>query len=552
MDFNAALQDVGDFGLYQKLLCIFLVVPSASLCALVYFTQFFTILVPNHRCRLSEDDTYQHNASIFNTSIPYEDVNGLWVPKMCEMYDPSSVVYISEEGYYTSNVSTSCQYGWVYDFSELYPTIATEMNWVCDNDQLPYQSQTIFYVGTSLGCIVFGLVADRLILDICRTRPLSLILSFNCRVAGLECFTNSFLPLIFRFFVGLQYLFSKILFVLSLEYIGVKKRTIVIIIWSMGYIVFSAICPWIAYGLRDWRLLCIITSAPLAAIPVFGKFVPESASWLLTQGRKKEAVKLLKTVARINKREYPEEFGERCYDKNNEDTSKDTTVLDLFRTPRLRLNNVVLAITWFVVYCCYHTNTQNASNLGTNVYDSFTYSSLVEIPALFVILFGIDWLGRRWPVAFSSLAAGIAGLIILIIPRDAIKAHLGLALIQRVTITIVYNVIMQYSAELLPTVLRGRGLAFLRLMGTLGLYLSPSIVYLSMTLPGLPLVVSGILMLLVSAFTLSLPETLHKHLPHSIEEGEMFGKNQNLLDCPCMNKSSMESDEDADSPTEKA
>lgn len=37
---------------------------------------------------------------------------------------------------------------------------------------------------------------------------------------------------------------------------------------------------------------------------------------------------------------------------------------------------------------------------------------------------------------------------------------------------------MQYSAELLPTVLRGRGLAFLRFMGTLGLYLSPSIVYL--------------------------------------------------------------------------
>ncbi|GIX68620.1 carcinine transporter, partial [Caerostris extrusa] len=337
-----------------------------------------------------------------------------------------------------------------------------------------------------------------------------------------------------------------------LEYIGVKKRTIVIIIWSMGYIIFSAICPWIAYGLRDWRLLCIITSAPLAAVPLFGKFVPESASWLLTQGRKKEAVKLLRTVARINKKEYPEEFGEKCFDMGKEEENKSTTVLDLFKTPRLRLNNMVLAITWFVVYCCYHTNTQNASNLGTNVYDSFMYSSLVEIPALFVILFGIDWLGRRWPVAFSSFAAGIAGLVILIIPRDAIKTYLGLALIQRVTITIVYNVIMQYSAELLPTVLRGRGLAFLRLMGTLGLYISPSIVYLSMTMPGLPLVVSGILMLLVSAFTLYLPETLHKHLPHSIEEGEMFGRNQNLLDCPCMNKSTMDSDENPESTMERA
>ncbi|GFV39968.1 carcinine transporter [Trichonephila clavipes] len=386
-------------------------------------------------------------------------------------------------------------------------------------------------------------------------RP-SIILSYVIAcVAGIgSAFTTSFYTFnILRFFVGATIIpLSEDPYVLSLEYIGVKKRTIVIIIWSMGYILFSAICPWIAYGLRDWRLLCIITSAPLAAVPLFGKFVPESASWLLTQGRKKEAVKLLKTVARINKKEYPEEFGERCYDKNNEQDNYNTTVLDLFKTPRLRLNSLVLAIVWFVVYCCYHTNTQNASNLGTNVYDSFTYSSLVEIPALFVILFGIDWLGRRWPVAFSSLAAGLAGLVILIIPRDAIKTHLGLALIQRVTITIVYNVIMQYSAELLPTVLRGRGLAFLRLMGTLGLYLSPSIVYLSMAMPGLPLVVSGVLMLLVSAFTLTLPETLHKHLPHSIEDGEMFGKNQNVLDCPCIHKSNVDCDDEPEAATEKA
>lgn len=548
MDFNAVLQDVGDFGLYQKLLCIFLVVPSASLCALVYFTQFFTILVPDHRCKLSEEDAFQHNVStLFNISVPYEVVNGHLLPKKCEMYDVFNTSYISD---IDSNITVSCQNGWVYDFNELYPTIATEMNWVCDNDQLPYQSQTIFYVGTSLGCVVFGLIADRF-----GRRP-SIILSYVIAcVAGIgSAFTTSFYTFnVLRFFVGATIIpLSEDPYVLSLEYIGVKKRTIVIIIWSMGYILFSAICPWIAHGLRDWRLLCIITSAPLAAVPLFGKFVPESASWLLTQGRKKEAVKLLKTVARINKKEYPEEFGERCYDKNNENDNFNTTVLDLFKTPRLRLNSLVLAIIWFIVYCCYHTNTQNASNLGTNVYDSFTYSSLVEIPALFVILFGIDWLGRRWPVAFSSLAAGLAGLVILIIPRDAIKTHLGLALIQRVTITIVYNVIMQYSAELLPTVLRGRGLAFLRLMGTLGLYLSPSIVYLSMTMPGLPLVVSGVLMLLVSAFTLTLPETLHKHLPHSIEDGEMFGKNQNILDCPCINKSNMDSDDEPEPATEKA
>ncbi|GFV39961.1 carcinine transporter [Trichonephila clavipes] len=76
------------------------------------------------------------------------------------MYDVSNISYISDINY-SNNTTVNCPNGWVYDFRELYPTIATEMNWVCDNDQLPYQSQTIFYVGTSLGCVVFGLIADR-------------------------------------------------------------------------------------------------------------------------------------------------------------------------------------------------------------------------------------------------------------------------------------------------------------------------------------------------------------------------------------------------------
>lgn len=535
MDFNFVLQEVGDFGIYQKLLCLFLVIPSACLCALVYFAQFFIIMVPDHHCKLHEEAKFADVTFInSNTSVSFEESSEISL-NQCEMYVTSELFSNVTTDV---NKTTGCLYGWVYNFTELYPTIATEMDWVCDKDQRPYESQTIFYIGTSIGCIVFGLIADRF-----GRRP-SIILSYIIAcVAGIAtAFQTSLIGFNFlRFFVGATIIpLSEDPYVLSLEYIGVKKRTIVIILWSMGYILFSAICPWIAYALHDWRLLCIITSVPLAIIPILGKFIPESASWLLTRGRKNEAVKLLKTVAQVNGREYPEEFDVTCCDNAAEEADLNVTALDLFRTPRLRRNSLVLAVTWFIVYCCYHTNTQNASNLGTNIYDSFTYSALVEIPALIIILFGIDWLGRRWPIVFSSLIAGLAGIIIIILPKDATKTYLSFALIQRVTLATIYNIIMQYSAELLPTVLRGRGLAFLRFMGTLGLYLSPSIVYLSLKTPGLPLVVSGALLFVVSAITITLPETLHQHLPHTISEGESFGKDQRILDCPCLFKEKKE------------
>jgi hypothetical protein len=60
-------------------------------------------------------------------------------------------------------------------------------------------------------------------------------------------------------------------FTLGLEYIGVEKRTLAIIAWTFGYILASILCPWIAYALKSWRLLCIVTSAPLLLFIISAK-----------------------------------------------------------------------------------------------------------------------------------------------------------------------------------------------------------------------------------------------------------------------------------------
>ena len=52
----------------------------------------------------------------------------------------------------------------------------------------------------------------------------------------------------------------------------------------------------------------------------------------------------------------------------------------------------------------------------------------------------------------------------------------------------------------------------------------------------LPLMIMGGLMVAGGAFALMLPETLHQHLPQTLEEGELFGKEfgyrQWLTCCP--------------------
>lgn len=55
-----------------------------------------------------------------------------------------------------------CENGWEYSFSEIpYSTIATELDWVCDNAYLPTVSQSIFFCGAIIGGLLFGWIADR-------------------------------------------------------------------------------------------------------------------------------------------------------------------------------------------------------------------------------------------------------------------------------------------------------------------------------------------------------------------------------------------------------
>ena len=54
---------------------------------------------------------------------------------------------------------------------------------------------------------------------------------------------------------------------------------------------------------------------------------------------------------------------------------------------------------------------------GGNLYLDFLYSALVEFPAGFIILVTIDRFGRRYPLATSNLAAGLACFLMIFIPH---------------------------------------------------------------------------------------------------------------------------------------
>lgn len=81
------------------------------------------------------------------------------------------------------------------------------------------------------------------------------------------------------------------------------------------------------------------------------------------------------------------------------------------------------------------------------------------------------------------------------------------------------------ASELYPTVVRGIGMSISGVAGMLGPIFIPLINYLGTeSLMVLPLMVMGGLMVAGGLSALTLPETLHQHLPQTLEEGELFGE----------------------------
>ncbi|EDS27656.1 mfs transporter [Culex quinquefasciatus] len=342
-----------------------------------------------------------------------------------------------------------------------------------------------------------------------------------------------------------------------LEYVGPKWRTFVANM-SIALFFTTASCalPWIAYYLANWKLFAIVTSAPLALAIFTPLLVPESARWLVSQGKVDKAIKILKKFEKINKKTIDpkvyQDFSDSCVRLQEEEAANNNySVLDLFKTPRLRNITILLILIWMAISLVFDGHVRNVGSLGLDLFFTFTVAAATELPADTFLTLTLDRYGRRWLACGTMVASGVFSLLATTVPVGAFSATL--AILGRFSVNISYNIGLQYAAELLPTVVRAQGVAFIHIMGYVASIVAPFVVYLSHVSPSLPLIVLGILGIIGGLLSLMLPETLGHDLPQTLVDGEEFGRGQKIWDFPCLAKKINDDDDDRvdDLPVER-
>ena len=411
---------------------------------------------------------------------------------------------------------------WKYTKPKSYSYV-TEFDLVCDKNMLAALLTGVFFIGGFFVSLITGYVADR------HGRKFVIIVSCITTVcASILCsYVRDVWELIFlRILLGAGACTCyALVLLLLLEFMTPKSRAISTSIYLLSFSASLLLIVGVGYNERDWRKLNLDASLPsISALSLF-LFIPESPRWFLAKKKIDKAVDVLKRIARCNGKPL-----EHIHLKEPHTTTrKHYTYMDLFSHWKVLLITLSLGFVYGAMALVYYQIALESSNLGGDIYETFTLSALADIPSYFVALYTCNRFGRKNTVSVSLFLSGIMiGSIASIPPTHSSRyaIRLALALASKVFVNIGFMGIYIWAFEIFPTVLRSQGFT---VCGCIEKIAALSIPFITSGLQEvnviLPYALIGVIAVLIALVVQVLPET--NKLPTRETYEDMFSDDVN-------------------------
>ncbi|CAH1971044.1 unnamed protein product [Acanthoscelides obtectus] len=397
-----------------------------------------------------------------------------------------SIVFLAPPIEYqcVNNVTKKCTAqctNYVYDRSIFSSTITTEWNLICEKQYLVNLAQTVTMLGILFGNMLFGYLSDRF----GRRNPLVLAVVLQAGSGMAAAFSPWFFGfLVMRFLSALATGGTMITsFVLVMEIVGTEWRTVLGILYQIPFNLGHLLLPVIGYYLRDWRHFQIAISAPSIFLVVYYWILPESPRWELAVGRKENAINTLQKAAKCNKMPTDKiatdvDFYLQTKDINKVEQSKGN-ILDLVRTPIIRMYTIAICFNWLVCGLCFFGVSQFIGQLGGNIFINVALSAVIQVPSTIFACWATKAWGRKKTLIVANILAGVSILLIGFVPSDPAWIKSTLSTIGMFGLALAFPTVYIYSGELFPTVLRNIGVGTSSMCARIGSMVAPFVASLA-------------------------------------------------------------------------
>ena len=140
-----------------------------------------------------------------------------------------------------------------------------------------------------------------------------------------------------------------------------------------------------------------------------------------------------------------------------------------------------LTIEWihrFTSSLLYYGLSFQAQDIGTNIYVTFGWLALAEIPSILLSTYAMQVFGRKKVLCFLLIFGGIA-CIAPVFLTESYRSYLTVfAVLGKSLIAAAFSLIYVYSVEIFPTVLRSSGLGMCSMCSRIGGILAPHLIEL--------------------------------------------------------------------------
>jgi putative MFS transporter len=267
------------------------------------------------------------------------------------------------------------------------------------------------------------------------------------------------------------------------EFSPAKSRGKVIVIlesfWAYGW-VLAALVAFFVIPRFGWRIAFLLGTLPAFYTFVLRRAIPESPRFLLSKGRVKEAMAVVRMVEKATGLAPADETvqqGQAASPARPTDQSLLKNLGELWQRPHLR-RTIMLWILWFTIIFSYYGIFTWLPTLlsagGRGLTKSFQYVliiTLAQIPGYFSAAYLVDKIGRKWTLAPYLFLTAVGAFFFRNAGAPAEILFWG-SFISFFNLG-AWGVVYTYTPELYPTRIRGTGVGWAAACGRFAGVLAP-------------------------------------------------------------------------------